>query len=111
VSLTRSQVVLVGDPNCKVSALVENESRSAGVVVPGGVFDGSFVTMSHLPVGSNLKPGQPVLTSGMGGVFPKGIPIGRIADSHAAESGLTLEAQVKLNARLDALEEVWVLLQ
>ena len=111
VSLTRSQVVLVGDPNCKVAALVENEARSAGVIMPGGVFDGSFATMAYLLPGANLKPGQSVVTSGNGGIFPKGIPIGKIADSRPAESGLTLDAQVKLNAKLDALEEVWVIVQ
>src|SRR5262245_10807501 len=31
VGLTRSQVVLLGDPNCKVGARVENDSRSSGV--------------------------------------------------------------------------------
>jgi cell shape-determining protein MreC len=31
VGLTRSQVVLVGDPNCKVAALIE-ETRAQGVV-------------------------------------------------------------------------------
>src|SRR5215471_5348068 len=34
VSLTRSQVVLIGDPNCKVAARVENGSRDTGVIGP-----------------------------------------------------------------------------
>ena len=110
-SLTRSQVVLVGDPNCKVAALVENEVRDGGVVGPGGPFDGSFASMKHLSRNANLKPGQNVVTSGPGVIFPKGIPIGKIADVHPSESGLTTDAQVKLNARLDALEEVWVLIK
>ena len=33
VSLTRSQVVLLGDPGCKVSALVENPARDSGVIL------------------------------------------------------------------------------
>jgi len=36
VSLTHSQVVLVGDPNCRVSALVENAARDMGVLIAGG---------------------------------------------------------------------------
>ncbi|NOS69859.1 MAG: rod shape-determining protein MreC [Verrucomicrobia bacterium] len=111
VSLTRSQVVLVGDPSCKVAALVENDVRDGGVVGPGGPFDGSFATMKHLSRNANLKPGQNVVTSGLGGVFPKGIAIGKIADVHPSESSLTTDAQIKLNARLDALEEVWVLIK
>ena len=110
VGLTRSQVVLLGDPNCRVSALVQ-ETRDIGVISSGsaGPMDYSLVDLAYLPNGSNLKPGQSVVTSGLGGIFPKGIPIGKIADYHAAESGLNTEARVKLGATLSALEEVWVL--
>ena len=64
---------------------------------------------SFLPNNGNLKPGQTVVTSGMGGIFPPGIPIGKIADFHSAELGMLTEARVKLGANLSALEEVWVL--
>lgn len=109
VSLTRSQVVLVGDPNCRVSALIENENRDTGIIVGGGPLDSSLVELSHLSSNANLKPGQNVVTSGLGGVFPKGIPVGKIVDSRVAEYGLYTEARVQLAANLGALEEVWVL--
>ena len=109
VSLTRSQVVLIGDPNCKVAALIENDARDTGVIVSSGPFDGSFVGMSFLAHSADVKPGQNVVTSGLGGIFPKGIPVGKIADARHVESGLATEAQVKLAANLNSLEEVWVL--
>jgi rod shape-determining protein MreC len=108
-SLTSSQVVLLGDPNCKVSALVENEARDMGVVGAGGPFDGSLVMMNRLSRNAVVKPGQRVVTSGLGEVFPKNIFIGQIADSRPAEYGLYTEAHVKLAANPGALEEVWVL--
>jgi len=108
-SLTSSQVVLLGDPNCKVSALVENETRDMGVVESGGLFDGSLVTMTRLSRNAMVKPGQRVVTSGLGEVFPKGIPIGQIADARPAEFGLYTEARVKLAASPGSLEEVSVL--
>ena len=37
------------------------------------------------------------------------IPVGIVADVHPVESGLYLEADVKLSAKLSSLEEVWVL--
>ena len=110
VGSTRSQVVLLGDPNCKASALVENPAHDSGVISASGPLDNSLVELTYLPGTANLKPGQGVITSGLGGVFPKGIPIGQIVDSRSVEYGLYAEARVKLNANLGALEQVWVLL-
>ena len=109
VNFVSSQVVLIGDPNCRVSALVENATRDMGVLTAGSPLDTSLVRLSYLASSANLKPGQNVLTSGLGGVFPKGIPIGKIVDAQPIEYGLATEARVKLNANLGALEQVWVL--
>jgi len=109
VSLTRSQVVLLGDSNCRVSALVQNESRDGGVIGPAGPLDIGLVELGYLPPNANVKPGQIVVTSGNGGIYPKELPIGKVVDSHPAEYGLSTVARVKLGANLNALEEVWVL--
>ncbi len=111
VHLTRSQVILVGDPNCRVSALVQNESRDSGVIGASGPLDGTLVEMSYLSRNADLRPGQSVVTSGLGGIFPRGIPVGKIVDSQPAEYGLYVMARVRLGAKLSALEEVWVLVQ
>jgi rod shape-determining protein MreC len=108
--LTRSQVVLIGDPNCRISALVDNPARDTGIIGVGGPLDTSFVELTYLSGGANLKPGQNVFTSGLGGVFPRGIPIGQVMDSRPVEFGLYTEARVKLAANLGALEQVWVIL-
>ena len=110
VSLTKAQVVLIGDANCKVPAVVENETRSQGVVVGGGPFDGSFVNLTHLPSNATLKPGQRVVTSELSSIYPKGIQIGLVVEeAQLVDSGLISEADVKLSANLNSLEEVWVL--
>jgi len=113
VSITHSQVVLLGDSHCKVSGLVQNESRDrvSGMIGPSGTLDSSLVALSLLPPNANVKSGQPVVTSGNGGIFPPGIPVGTIVDSHAADYGLSTEARVKLAANLNALEEVWVIVK
>jgi len=110
VSFARSQLLLVGDPNCRVSALVENEKRDIGILGAAGPLENDLVELTYLPRAAEVKPGQAVVTSGLGGVFPKGIPIGRIVDSRPAEYGLYAQARVKLAVNPDALEEVWVLM-
>lgn len=110
VSFTRSQVVLVGDPNCKVAALVENETHDTGVIGNAGPLDTSLVELSYLSRNATLKPGQNVVTSGLGEIFPAGIPIGKVVDSRLVEYGLYTEARVKLEVNLGALDNLWVLL-
>src|SRR4051812_48766827 len=64
-SLTSSQVVLLGDPNCKVHARVE-ETGDMGVLGASGPLDSEFVEINYLSKNANLKPGQNVKTSGEG---------------------------------------------
>lgn len=107
VGLTRSTVVLIGDVNCKVAAQVV-ETGNTGVIGATDPFDNSLVALGFLKSG-NLTPGQTVTTSGRGGLFPAGIPIGKVVDSRPVEFGLYTEARVKLSANLSSLDEVWVL--
>jgi len=110
VGYTRSEVVLIGDPKCRISVLVDNPARDTGIIGAGGPVDTTLVELTYLSGGASLKPGQSVYTSGLGGVFPRGIPIGQVLDSRPVESGLYTQARVKLAVNLGALEQVWVLL-
>jgi rod shape-determining protein MreC len=107
---SRSLVVLLGDPKCRVSALVP-EAKDSGVIVPNaaGSWKNQFVELGYLSRNAELKPGQAVITSGLGGIFPPGILIGRIADMRSMD-GLYVEARVKLAVNFSALEEVFVLM-
>jgi rod shape-determining protein MreC len=106
-----ARVVLLGDPQCKVPAVVDNAARDTGQILPGDatVLDESIVEMTYITRHSQAIPGQKVFTSGLDGVFPKGIPIGHITDTNSVGYGLYLEARVKLSANLHELEEVFVL--
>src|SRR5580765_2184833 len=112
----RSSVVLVGDPNCRFSAQVQ-EPREKSVVAKGIIWpnastlDRLLVDLTYLPGTSPIKPGQTVVTSGDGGIFPKGITVGQVVDVRTNDYGLYLEARVKLAVNLNRLEYVWVLLQ
>jgi rod shape-determining protein MreC len=110
VGLTRSQVILLGDPACRVSTLVENEAHDNGVILAAASpFDSSLLNLGYISRNAVLTPGQDVVTSGLGGIYPRGIPVGKIADSRSVEFGLYTEARVKLAANLGSLDEVWVM--
>jgi len=112
VGLTTSQVALIGNPNCKVSAIVASDKTGEIGVITGGTgpLDSSLVTLSYLSNTNNLKPGQIVRTSGEGGLTRGGIAIGQTAENaRTVELGYA-EVRVKLSANLNSLEEVWVLM-
>ena len=111
VNYLSAQVVLIGDRDCRVSVRVDDTTRDIGVLSATGPLDSSLVQLSYLSSTANLKSGQNVFTSGLGGVFPAGIPVGKVADAQTVEYGLATEARVKLNANLGALEQVWVLIK
>ncbi len=113
VGYSRTMVVLVGDPNCRVAAKIQETHETTGIIVPSASDpgDNTMVDLTFLPRTANIKPGAKVVTWGEGGVYPPGIPVGQIIDSRPVEYGLYQEARVKLAASLSRLEEVWVLWQ
>lgn len=109
VGHSHSQVALVGDASCGVAVLV-SETRDHGIVAGGqSTTDAGMVEMTTFQQTPGIVSGQVVLTSGEGGVFPKGLVVGTVVDARPARSGLFTSARIRLGAHLNRLEEVWVL--
>lgn len=110
VARTSAVVALVGDPECRVSVVVRETGETGVITSPAeGVLDPRVVDLTHLPRHSALHPGESVFTSGEGGVFPAGLPVGTIIDSRSVGYGLSTEARVKLAVDSGQLREVMVL--
>jgi rod shape-determining protein MreC len=110
VGYARSRVLLVGDPGCRVAAQVQ-ETREKGSIMPSASsLDRMVVDLNYLPATAACRPGHTVITSGDGGIFTNGIPVGTVIEVQTNEFGLYLEARVRLAVNLNRLGEVWVLL-
>jgi rod shape-determining protein MreC len=101
-----SKVQLVTDPLSAVGGLLQR-TRVTGIV-SGNL--GAGTRMTYLPLLADVAAGDEVLTSGMGGVFPKGIPIGRITAVERRSGALFQEAAIQPSVDLGRLEEVLVLM-
>ena len=99
-----AKVQLITDNNCSAGALVER-TRRQGVVRGNG---GTIVQMFDIPSLSDVQPGDRVLTAGIDGIFPKGIPIGTVV---RAEPGQSLFKTVTVRPAVDfgTIEEVIVI--
>lgn len=56
----------------------------------------------------DIQPGDMLLTSGLGGVFPKGIPVGTVSKVFKKSFGITQNIEVRPSADFSKLEEVFV---
>ncbi len=107
VSNNTAEVILITDPRSGVGCILQ-KSRTPGILE--GVVSGSnLVRMIHIPVAQEVKVGEVVITSGIGSLFPKGIPIGRVENISKEPSGLFKTAVVKPYVDLTRLEEVLIL--
>jgi len=107
VSDSISIVLLVSDESCRVAASIEG-SREQGIVSGERVTTGMtpLLDLNFLSKQADLKPGQKVYTSGVGGVFPSGLLIGVVKSFRVRE----LDGQAQLTPAVDLshLEDVFV---
>lgn len=101
-----SRVLLVTDAASAVAALVQS-SRARGICRG----QGNFLIFDFVLRKEKLTAGEPVITSGMGGVFPKGLLIGHITSIDRMDFGLFQTIKVAPSVDFPRLEEVLVLLR
>ena len=100
-----SRVLLVTDYDSTFSGIVER-TREEGAVT-GNMRAG--LIMKYLDMGCDVKKGDKVITSGLYGVFEKGILIGEVVSVEPDSSGLYMNAIIKPEVDVRRLEEVLVI--
>lgn len=104
VSTGSARVLLVSDHASGVDVLTQ-ESRARGVVEGAGE---RVCELKFIPKEFHIKEGEQVLTSGMDGVYPKGVLVGTVSQVGAATSGLFKTVEVKPAVDLARIEEVLI---
>jgi rod shape-determining protein MreC len=104
---TASRVLLLTDANSAVDAIVQ--STRAQVLVEGRLEPTCRVL--YLARGDEAAPGDRVVTSGLGGVYPKGLLLGEISRVQARPGEVFHSAELAPSADFARLEEVFVILQ
>ena len=107
VAAKSSRVLLITDHASGVAGVIQR-SRARGVVKGKG--DGTCILEFSLSA-EDVTVGDAVLTSGIGGIFPKGLKIGEVSMVKKGEYGIFQTVEVRPSVNLARLEEVLVLLQ
>jgi rod shape-determining protein MreC len=113
ISVTRGQarVLLLVDPNCKAAAFLQ-DTREPGVVsgVETAFTISPHLTMTYVNRDVKVTPGESVMTSGLGGVFPKGILIGTTTRARMnRQTGMYQDVDITPAVDFRRLEEVIVI--
>lgn len=98
-------VLLITDPSSGVQALVER-NRAVGVVNGRA---GSLPVMDYIPQDADISVGDLVLTSGLGGTFPKSLVIGQVVEVNKRDFDMFQQAVVRSTVNFDRLEFVLVI--
>lgn len=108
--------VIDSSPNACRIQLITDQKSGVGVQVVGtgetGVLQGQIsreLRLSYISKDSKLKKGDKVVTSGLGGVFPKGIYIGTVRKVAKRPYSLFKEIKVKSLVDFTKLEEVLII--
>lgn len=102
---TTSWVMPLTNPACRVSGVV----RRSGVVGIVAARPGGALALTGVPLLADVAPGDLVVTSGLGGVFPAGWPVGEAVAMAPEFGGLLSRVELRPATNLDLLEEVFVL--
>jgi rod shape-determining protein MreC len=101
-----ASVLLLTDQHSGVGARVQRgDSRATGIC------EGDYsplLSMIALPNDANIKIGDGIVTSGLGGVYPPGLVVGTITEIKADEGNVGKTVLVHPGVDFDRLEEVYV---
>ncbi len=107
VSYRHSKVLLIIDPNSAVDALVQR-TRSRGLI-KGGI--GGKCLFKYVLRKHEIRVGDTVISSGLDGVYPKGLLIGNISGVIRRNAGIFQEVTVTPNVDFEKLEQVLVMVK
>ena len=107
--LNSSVVTTILDPALEIGGRVARTDEDA-------ILEGDFALMleglaklSFLAEDSKLVTGDQVVTSGLGGVYPRGLVVGSVRTLYVEEDGISRHAQVEPSADIDGVRYVYVI--
>lgn len=103
-----AKVLLITDRNSAVDVLLQ-ESRTKAVLE--GVGRQDLCVLKYVPRSETVQKGERVITSGLGGIYPKGLLVGKVTEVWKEGYGLFQRVEVTPKVDFQRLEEVLVILK
>ncbi len=105
---------LLDDKTALVELLTEADARISVESLASGVtgllrYNGRIFLMDHVPQGDPLAVNDQIVTSGLGGTVPRGIPVGRISRVELSKVELFQHVEIEAAVHFSALSQVYVI--
>ncbi|MEE9590950.1 MAG: rod shape-determining protein MreC [Thermodesulfobacteriota bacterium] len=100
-----SKVLLATDPRFRVDALIQR-TRTKGIIEGNS---SKRLILKYLRQLDDVKIGDKIISSGLGGIFPKGLVVGEVVKVEEGEDKFFKYIEVAPGTDLDRLEEVFVI--
>lgn len=100
-----SRVLILSDADSSVAG-IDDRSRVTGIVLGTGR---SQLKFGYVSAGEDVQKDDVIVSSGMGGVFPKGYAIGTVVKKTETENGLNMEIEIQPAVEVPALDYVFIL--
>ena len=109
VSINTSDVLFLVDPACRIAARL-TRLDAFGIVRGQGVSwrGQASCRMDFISKAAQIMPGDEVITSGLGGMYPPGLVIGRVDQVHLDHAGLYQSADIVPTSNFRSLDLVFV---
>ena len=106
--LIGSEVLLITDPEHAIPIeIARNGLRSIAL----GVGNYEHIVLNYLPISADIKKGDILITSGLGGKYPEGYPVATVESISNLTGEPFLKIEAKPFAELRNINEVWVIRQ
>ncbi len=102
---TASTVLLLTDAESKI-AVIGQKNRSQGILTG---HNKDFLEVRYIPQNSQIEQGELLVSSGLAGVFPKGLPVARVVSVAYPRNSLFLQVRAEPLVDKSTLEEVLLL--
>lgn len=103
---TASTVLLLTDANSRIAVIGEH-NRSAGMLSGQGY--GEPLVVHYMNINAVIDPGELLLSSGLSGIYPKGLPVARVVRVRRSDISLFLTIEAEPLVDVATLEEVLLL--
>lgn len=99
-----AKVMLLLDRNSAVDSMVQR-NRGRGILEGKG---GNLCVLRYIPKSADIQSGDVILASGLGGIFPRGMPLGKVTEVDKKSPGIFQKIKVTPMVDFANLEEVLV---